>query len=298
MKLKQIIILVLTVVSSLGWADQRPPPFEPTRPDPIPGHRPPPPEPRPNPRPDPYPQPNPEPVRPRPEPPVRPNPGDHSQVLSIPIHRYVTNERLSISGLLNLDPYYRYEVEAVIVDVRNSYNSSLQLVVNGIVEDSVYAPTQLVTLYPRQLIDLNDPSLQMDLLVDGQSYISTISVRIRDSNDNSDADQIRLPVLAGIDLYDGQTVDLLQSVDAYAYQGYRIIGIEISADAYYSTATLQLLADQYSVGDAVISGGPQTVTIYPRQELVMGQSFSSLMLTTSGSGVVNFGEVTLRLARY
>ena len=80
---------------------------------------------------------------------------------------------------MDLVPYGNYEVESITLIVENAYNSSVQLLVNGVVEDSITSPSQIATLYPAFLTDANDPYLRMDLGVRGTMYISYITVQLR-----------------------------------------------------------------------------------------------------------------------
>ncbi len=224
MKLKRALILILTLASSVGWADRpprypdpgngggnsprpepRPEPPRESYPEPRPprdSYPSPRPEPRPNPRPDPYPdypeprpprdsypephpepypEPRPDPRYPRPRPPA-PYPDEQTRDLVIPIHRYVTDQRLLLKRMLNLRPYENYLVESVIVNLRNSTSARLDLEVTGVVDDRSYAPYRQAILYPRQFTDLSDPYVRLNLAVHGQVYISTITVRVYSSN--------------------------------------------------------------------------------------------------------------------
>ena len=210
----------------------------------------------------------------------------------------MTNERLSLARLINVSHYGNYAVESVTLVVRNAARSSVQLLVDGVVEDSINAPTQTVTLYPAYLTDLDDPSLPMELMVSGKTYISSINVRIRTANYIGEESQIRIPIVEDQDLNDYEVINLLSYVNVQAYRGYRVIGVEMTANAYYANATLQLLADNFMEGQVRLSEDQQMVTIFPSRGLLIGQNFSKLALITFGSGVLNLAEVTLRLGKY
>jgi hypothetical protein len=203
---------------------------------------------------------------------------------------------------MNLGTRYRgYDIDSVSIsmrDLNSGTSSTLKLLVNNEIQDAVYDATDYVTLYPRYSPALSDANMKLSLKVEGKVYINSIEVRLRRSDYQGEWGQMRLPV--GIDqtMYDYDTLNLADFMDLGQYRGSRLIAIEVSADAYYAHANLQLVVDGYVDGQATVIGTGKTVMIFPRQGLVIGDNANSLVLTTSGGAVVSINDVTLRLSQY
>ncbi len=215
MTLKKILLPILMVSSSLGWAqpssqpmNERPPRYpgpgnpeprpEPPRHEPRPPVRPEPPrhEPRPPIRPEPprherppiRPEPprherppiRPEPPRYEPRPPVRPDPGYQYIDQTVSVRRTLSNQHLDLMRLFNLHGYYSgYSVESITVRVEDGRYSYLRLLADGRVEDEGSGNARNVTLYPRYNTQIGYGLHDLLLEVDGTAYIKRIQIRLR-----------------------------------------------------------------------------------------------------------------------
>jgi hypothetical protein len=281
------------------------PPRPPVRPEP----RPPRPNPRPRPRPPgpirPHPRPYPprpiRPIPPRPLPPiVNPNPGQYfSQVVNL--NYTVSNQYLDLMQMLNLYRYNSdYTVESVVVRTNGFDNtgSVLRLWVNNQVEDEVTWPSGTVSLYPRFDLRLGVEMQNLFLQVDGSTFISQIEVRIRRVGYAGDYYQFRVPIEIDQDLYENDIVRINDWADLNQYQGYRLISLEVDADAYYEAEKLSLLIDETDSGEVYVIGENSTVSLFPTSSVVLGANAHEISLLASGGGALSLNQVTLRLSKY
>ncbi len=294
--------------------DPRPPrphPPGPIRPDPRPPVRPEPRPPRPHPRPRPrppghvrpHPRPYPprpvRPLPPRPQPPIlRPDPGAHfSQFVNL--NYTVSNQYLDLIQMLSL---YRYDsdytVESVVVRTDGSDQSIMRLWVNNQVEDEVRWPSSLVSLYPRYDLRLGLEMQNLFLQIEGSSYIQQIEVRLRRVGYSGEYNQFHLPILIDEDLYDDDSVTINDWIDLSQYRGYRLIAVEVEADAYYEAEKISLIVDDSISGEAYVIGEEARVTIFPSSSVVLGSQSDPISLMANGGGVLGLKNVTLRLSRY
>ena len=236
---------------------------------------------------------------PRPQPPVvAPTPGNYfSQVVNI--NATISNQSMDLMNILSLNRFSgNYVVDSVIVRLNGTaLNSSLNLVVNGQVEDQAQWPTNIVSLYPRYDLRIGTEMQSLMLQVQGTAAINQIEVRLRQVDYSGNYDQFRIPVEVNVSLYDYDTVNLSDYLDMSAYQGYRLIAIEISADAYDAAEKLSLLVDNYIDSEVYVTSTGAQVTIFPASSIIIG-SAQQIGLMASGGGSMNLKHVTLRLSRY
>lgn len=177
----------------------------------------------------------------------------------------------------------------------------MKLMVNSDVQDVVYSPNEYVTLFPRYGMDLTNSNNRLRLRVDGSVLVHSIEIRLRPNHwDWSDGhyDQIHLPMDVDQIMYDYDVIDLDHYVDLSAYNGYRVIGIEVDVDAHFANQNLYLLVNGYVESQVVVRGTGQHVTLFPEYGTVLGSDIESLMLYTDGGGALDIRGVTLRLSRY
>ena len=201
--------------------------------------------------------------------------------------------------MLNLDRFdSSYTVESVVVRTNGTDSSTLRLWVNNQVEDEVNWPSSLVSLYPRYDLRVGTELQNLFLQVDGSSFISQIEVRLRRVGYSGEYYQLQIPVQLDQDLYDYDTVTLNEWVDLSQYRGYRLISIEVDADAYYSAEKLSLLVDNSVNGEAYVTGEGAYVTIFPTSSVILGSNSDKISLMAQGGGALSLNNVTLRVSRY
>ncbi len=284
--------------------DPRPEPRPPVRPEPPrPPVRPEPPRPRPpgpvRPHPRPYPPRPVKPLPPRPQPPiVRPDPGQYfSQVVNL--NRVIQNQHLDLMQLLNLNRLgSNYTVESVVVKTSGRNEATMRLWVNNQVDDVVSWPSTIVSLYPRYDMQLGLEMRNLTLQVEGAIHIQQIEVRLRQVGWTGDYYQVRVPVELYQNLYEYDVLHLHQWIDLTQYQGYRLIGVEVEADAFYAAEKLSLIIDESISGEAYVIGENAEFTLFPEGSVVIGSDANRISLMATGSGALTVKYVTLRLSRY
>ena len=201
--------------------------------------------------------------------------------------------------MLNLNRFDSdYTVESVVVRTNGTDNSTLRLWVNNQVEDEVNWPSSLVSLYPRYDLRLGTELQNLFLQVEGSSFISQIEVRLRRVGYSGEYYQLQIPVQLDQDLYENDIVTLNDWVDLSQYRGYRLISVEVDADAYYDAEKLSLLVDNSINGEAYVSGEGAYVTIYPTSSVILGTNSNQIALMAQGGGTLSLNNVTLRISRY
>ena len=201
--------------------------------------------------------------------------------------------------MLRLDRFdSSYTVESVVVRTNGTDSSTLRLWVNNQVEDEVNWPSSLVSLYPRYDLRVGTELQNLFLQVDGSSFISQIEVRLRRVGYSGEYYQLQIPVQLDQDLYDYDTVTLNEWVDLTQYRGYRLISIEVDADAYYNAEKLSLLVDNSVNGEAYVTGEGAFVTIFPASSVILGSNSDKISLMAQGGGALSLNNVTLRVSRY
>lgn len=118
----------------------------------------------------------------RPDFPGRPDHGrpdfpNHTISQNAFIGRFFTNDRLRLASYININsiPSY-YIVDSIDVRLRsNGFNSRIDLLNYGQLDDSADTRDQFITLYPRT----EDSLYNFDLFINGQVYIDSINVNFR-----------------------------------------------------------------------------------------------------------------------
>ena len=229
---------------------------------------------------------------------MRPDPGQYfSQVLNL--NRLISNQHLDLMQLLNLNRLgSNYTVESVVVRTDGRNDATMRLWVNNQVDDSVRWPSQIVSLYPRFDMNLGTEMRQLTLQVEGAIHIQQIEVRIRQVGWTGDYYQVRVPVELYQNLYEYDVLHLHQWIDLTQYSGYRLIGVEVEADAFYSAEKLSLIIDESISAEAYVIGEGAELTLFPESSVVLGADANRISLMATGNGALTVKYVTLRLSRY
>lgn len=245
----------------------------------------------------------PEPPR-APQPPLPPGRGDdgynrpgngRTEQKYIVVNRRFINETVSLTQMLGLDSRYNgYVVESVMVDVRGStQNSSLDLIVNGYMEQQTPFPRGRVMLYPRGEFAIGRGSLQLGMrnVVD----VDAIYVNLRPGRGGGGGYQ-ELPITVSVTrrLLGNDRLDIGAYIDLNRYRGYRIQSIEVYANSVYGGSFMDLVINGFNQGRSLEFGRyAQTQTVMPTNA-VIGQGAESIVFYSRGDMDVH--TVTLRLS--
>lgn len=217
------------------------------------------------------------------------------------LNRRVSNESLQLRQLAGIGEQYQgYEVESVEVDFRSSgYNAEVILLGDRRELDSMYSPQGAVQLIPRYRTVLGEDirTLQLEIRANAQINSITINLRERDSyqQPGRPGRTIDVPLYVHRRLYGNDRLDLGMYLDMNRYRGYRIQAIEIEANAVYNVAMMDLLINGFNQGQTLqVDRYSRRQTVYP-QNAVIGQSASSIVLSTRGD--MDVRGVTLKLSR-
>lgn len=285
-----LFTMISALIMSLGefaYSAPNPPRYPgPVRPGPV---RPP--------RPIP-PRPLPPPPRPIPPAPPLPYPGDQEIVRAAYVGRYVTNERLPLRQMLNLGTEYRgYRVESLVVDVRGSaYGATLNLLVNGMHQDSSYSPVEHVVLYPKYNAEIGEGLNSLQLEVVGSALIDQVSVTLRRDVDDG-YDSFVVPLYIYDHMFGNDALDLTSYIDTYAYQGYRIVAVDVQAQGSMYGSSIELRINGLSIGSRLsVDSLSRNYVFRPYNRIELGRGYDSIMLYSSGDVLIT--GASLRLSRY
>lgn len=239
------------------------------------------------------------PVRPGPRPPEYPYPNNPGYATSqtIQVQRWVTNETLSLSYLMNLNALQGLMVESVYVDLGGSAsNSSIALMFDGAVEDSKYFPVEQVTLYPQYAHTIGYDFNSLQLQINSQMYVASITVFVRQSDTPPNYNnQLDIPLNINRRMSGNDRLDIGAYLNLSQYRGYRLMSVEVSANAVYNSAVISLLVNGFSSGSVSLNNYPARVNLYPQNSSIIGQGADSLVLYSQGE--LNVQNVILHLSR-
>lgn len=228
----------------------------------------------------------------------------HVDSRTLYLNRRVVNEELALRQLMGLDESYRgYEVQQVLVNVQSSGpRSGLSLVVNGMIEERVMAPLGTVALEPRRDRILGQEIQTLRLRVDGQMHIDTVTVVLVDARGNR-PDRPERPgreqvveINAYARLYGQGRLDLTPYIDMHRLYGMRIVAVEIEAQATGNAALMDLLINGRMEGRTMTVGGRERMHSVRPVQAIIGQTASSLVLSTRGN--IEILGARLILSRY
>ncbi|MNJ91253.1 hypothetical protein D3C87_89010 [compost metagenome] len=243
------------------------------------------------------------PVRPQPlpperypEPPGRPGQGGYTEQKSIILNRRVTNEVLPLRQMMGIDARYdNYTVESVMVDVRGStQNSSIDLLINGYIEQQVGFPRGRITLYPRNNMVLGRDIRALQLGIRALVDVDAVYVTLRSGRGGGGYER-EIPVTVGVTrrLTGNDRLDIGSYINLNSYRGYRIQAIEVYANAAYNASFLDLVINGFNQGRTLEFGRyAQTMVVNPTNA-VIGQGAESIVFYSRGDMDVH--QVTLRL---
>ncbi|MGE3760135.1 MAG: hypothetical protein AB7H97_20385 [Pseudobdellovibrionaceae bacterium] len=146
------------------------------------------------------------------------------------VGRWVSSEVLPLMRILSIGPQdYGKRIESLIIEVRQvNRPGSVDLLIDGRVEDSDPRPYQNTTLYPRRPIRIGDFNT-FQLGVRGHMYIDRVTVVLRNGGGGHNPIQERLTRQINRN-YSGQSRQNLDSiVNLHAYRGMRVAAVEIRA---------------------------------------------------------------------
>lgn len=266
----------------------------------------------------PYPQMPYEPARPerpgrpgRPDP-IRPDrpgrPGGQVITREARIARNVRNETLNLRRLADIDRHYRgFTVNTVTVIMRPnrfSRNASLELLINRRIEDSrsLYQEPS-VTLHARGNQQLGEDVNTLQLRVRGDVFIEGIRIELSEDRNGGGWEPnppgygremiVDLPI-PGYLPPQGH-IDLTRYIDIRRYAGHTVEAVEITANARYNAALIDVLFNGYVDGTISLGRYSTTERVYSRQRLVIGSTFGNLILAPRGDS--NLTSVRLILRR-
>lgn len=241
----------------------------------------------------------------RPGRPDRPDYPDYDReiVRSISINRTISNDRLPLRRLLDLDSSTRgLNVESVVVIGDGSYaNAELQLLINGRVEDYQRVNSNYTVLQPRMNVELGTDIHALQLDVRGRLYVRTIEVRLSSRggggyNPNPGAPYRQtIPVYVNRTLFSNSMVNLMSFVDTRRLEGYNVEGMIIYGRARYRTALIDVMQNGRAVADTVnLAEYSSAHRVFMRQQVPVG-SYYSLDLLARGESDIE--RVDLQLVR-
>lgn len=238
-----------------------------------------------------------------PDRPGRPDrPGHPSDIVrSISIYRTISNEKLALRQLLDLDRDYRgLRIESVTVTADSSYaNAELQLLINGRVEDYQRANSNYIVLQPRVNDEIGSEIRTLQLDVRGSLYIRTIEVRLSDRGGYYP--EPGLPARQNISvsvfqtIYSGNSVNLSRLIDARRLDGYKIEGMTIYGNARYRSGLVDVVQNGRRVASSVNLeqySSAHRVYLFEQVEI---SPYSSLDLVARGD--IEIDRVELQLIR-
>lgn len=241
----------------------------------------------------------------RPERPDYPDYPDYDReiVRSISIQRTISNDRLPLRRLLDLDSSTRgLTVESVVVLAEGSRaNAELQLLINGRVEDYQRVNSNYTVLQPRANVELGTDIHSLQLDVRGSVYIRTIEVRLSSRggggyNPNPGAPfRQTVPVYINRTLFSNSMVNLMAFVDTRRLEGYSVEGMIIYGRARYRTALIDVMQNGRTVAETVnLAEYSSAHRVFMRQQVPVG-SYYSLDLLARGDSDIE--RVDLQLVR-
>jgi hypothetical protein len=238
--------------------------------------------------------------------PVRPGPtpGGYTESLDIYMNRYVRNETLNLFYLSSLNRYQGFRVQSVRVYIQRSreVNSSVQLLVNRFRDDERRADVGVVVLSPRSYLEIGRDLRDLDVFVRGEVLIERIVVDMVSEGGGYQPNPpnygndlvVQLPLPSY--LPPQPRLNLTSYVDVNRYRGYRIKAVEITANARFNSAQLDIQLNGFTDGTVYLNNWTTTNSVYSRQNLVLGSTFGSFVLVPRGDS--NITAVRLILSRY
>jgi hypothetical protein len=223
-------------------------------------------------------------------------PGPGLERREVVINRYMTNERLDLGLYLERG----ISVESVEVWMNNSYNTyaNLNLLVDGLVEDSRSGVNSLVTLLPRRPVFMDAYSRRLQLEVSGQIYVSRLVITYRrggalppPNNGSFELSQFVNRQFVGL-----SSLDIGSLVSLHLYRGYRVMSVAIQGSSAAGHGRVEILANGLGQGGAQILPIYSTLaTFYVGSPSLIGYDLNSLSLRMNGN--IHIERVIVRVSR-
>lgn len=223
------------------------------------------------------------------------------------LNRIVRHEVLSLRRLADIDRHYRgYRVDRVHVILRpHRFNqATLELILDRRVEDSrtIYNESS-VLLYSRGYNVIGEDVNSIQLGVRGEAFIERVIIEMSPANGGGGGYDpyppghggeflVHLPLPSYIPPQGH--LDLTPYIDVRRYRGFTLVGLEITANAVYNAAFIDVLVNSFHDGTVSLSRFSSNYRVISRQRLVLGSSFGSLVLAPRGDTQVHSVRLILR----
>lgn len=252
------------------------------------------------------------------------NDDQSSDVKSISIYRSVRNEVLDLRRLAGLGVQYRgYEVVSVRARTRpdSPYTTTVQLLADNRNVATQVNPGKRINLVPNQRLVLGSSVRELEMYVNGSTYIEEIVIEIRRTGGqqppqypgypphepppypghpgnpgNPGYDDQRVELYINRSTYSNDRIDLGNYFSMHQYRGYRIEQVIVTANAHNNVALADLLVNGFNAGTTQFDRYTSSQSLYLHNRPDIGGAASSLVLYTRGNMTVQ--RVTLVLSRY
>jgi hypothetical protein len=222
-------------------------------------------------------------------------PGYDQQSVTIPVNQYITNSTFDLTR--SLMQYQGYQVQQVHVYVTRAreVDSSVDLVINGVSEDSrAVVVSQDILLVPRNISEVGRSLGSIGVYARGEMLIDSIVVDLVSNQNQMNGEfmvALNLPYLPP-----QARLDLTPYIDMNSYYGYVVRGIQVTASSRTGGyAGLDVLINGFMEGSLSFNPYQTTQVLYSRQNLVLGSSFGSLVVVPRGDSSI--AQVSLILSR-
>ncbi|MFN8791391.1 MAG: hypothetical protein ACK5Y2_08050 [Bdellovibrionales bacterium] len=223
------------------------------------------------------------------------------------LNRIVRHEVLPLRRLADIDRNYRgFRVDRVHVILRpHRFNqATLELILDRRVEDSrtIYNESS-VLLYSRGYNLIGEDVGSIQLGVRGEAFIERVIIEMSPANGGGGGYEPHPPGYGGEFLVQLPLpsyippqghLDLTPYIDVRRYYGFTLVGLEITANAVYNAAFIDVLINSFHDGTVSLSRFSSNYRVISRQRLVLGSSFGSLVLAPRGDTHVHSVRLILR----
>lgn len=229
-----------------------------------------------------------------------PNQGGQRITRSIFVNRYVMNEALALRELAGLGWEFNDAIlDSVQIDLRSrgDFGGLVELVLNNVVEDSVFNPQASGVLRPRGFARLGSDFYGLRLVVHDPLFIERISVTVREGGawpGPQPSPQLNVPVQINAQMRGNSRIDLAGFVNLAPYRGYRIEAVTVEALASWNNALLDVVMNGFQQGTMVFDRS-NAVSRLALRGAVIGAGAENLIFL--GRGDLFVKSATLHLSR-
>ena len=219
-----------------------------------------------------------------------------TQKREIFVNRYMQNERMD----LNLFLERNIAVDSVEVWTNNQYNSysNLNLLVDGMLEDSRSVYSGVTMLFPRRPVEMGfNISRLLSLEVRGVVFVDRIVVNFRRFvNPGPNPGGFDLSMNVNQFFQGFNSLDLGQLVNLQQYRGFRVSSVMIQGSSLRGHGQINVLANGFSQGGAQILPVYSTAaTFFMTNQSTIGFDLNSLVLQMQGN--ITIERVVIRVVR-